>query len=255
MIHETAVIDPSAKIGKNVSIGPYSVIGPHVEIGEGTWIGPHVVIQGPTRLGKHNKIYQFASVGEAPQDLKFKGEETWLEMGDHNTVREFCTINRGTAQDHSITKIGNHNLFMAYVHIAHDCVIANHTVFSNNASLAGHVIVDDYVVFGGFSGVSQFCHVGAHSFIATNAVVIKDVPPYVLVSGHYAKPYGLNTVGLQRRGFSDEAMNDIKRAYKVVYRQGLKVAEALTVLRETQSASEVNAFIEFIEQSKGGIVR
>lgn len=255
MIHETAVIDKSAKIGKDVSIGPYSVIGPHVEIGEGTWIGPHVVIQGPTRLGKHNKIYQFASVGEAPQDLKFKGEETWLEMGDHNTVREFCTINRGTAQDHSITKIGHHNLFMAYVHIAHDCVIANHTVFSNNASLAGHVIVDDYVVFGGFSGVSQFCHVGAHSFIATNAVVIKDVPPYVLVSGHYAKPYGLNTVGLQRRGFSEAAMNDIKRAYKVVYRQGLKVAEALAVLRETEQAPEVNAFIEFIEQSKGGIVR
>lgn len=255
MIHETAVIDPSAKIGKDVSIGPYSVIGPQVEIGDGTWIGPHVVVQGPTRLGKHNKIYQFASVGEAPQDLKFKGEETWLEMGDHNTVREFCTINRGTAQDHSITKIGNHNLFMAYVHIAHDCVIGSHTVFSNNASLAGHVIVEDYVVFGGFSGVSQFCRVGAHSFIATNAVVIKDVPPYVLVSGHYAKPYGLNTVGLQRRGFSEDAVNDIKRAYKVLYRQGLKVAEAIAVLRETEQPAEVNTFLQFIEQSKGGIVR
>ncbi|HEU5280591.1 MAG TPA: acyl-ACP--UDP-N-acetylglucosamine O-acyltransferase [Gammaproteobacteria bacterium] len=255
MIHETAVIDASAKIGKNVSIGPYSVIGPQVEIGEGTWIGPHVVIQGPTRLGKHNKIYQFASVGEAPQDLKFKGEETWLEMGDHNTVREFVTINRGTAQDHAVTKIGDHNLFMAYVHIAHDCVIGNHTVFSNNASLAGHVTIEDYVVFGGFSGVSQFCRVGAHSFVATNAVVIKDVPPYVLVSGHYAKPYGLNTVGLQRRGFSEPIVNDIKRAYKVLYRQGLKVSEAVAVLRETAQPPEVNAFLQFIEQSKGGIVR
>jgi UDP-N-acetylglucosamine acyltransferase len=255
VIHETAVIDASAKIGKNVSIGPYSVIGPQVEIGEGTWIGPHVVIQGPTRLGKHNKIYQFASVGEAPQDLKFKGEETWLEMGDHNTVREFVTINRGTAQDHAVTKIGDHNLFMAYVHIAHDCVIGNHTVFSNNASLAGHVTIEDYVVFGGFSGVSQFCRVGAHSFVATNAVVIKDVPPYVLVSGHYAKPYGLNTVGLQRRGFSEPVVNDIKRAYKVLYRQGLKVAEAVAVLRETAQPPEVNAFLQFIEQSKGGIVR
>lgn len=251
MIHETAIIDPSAIIGKNVSIGPYSVIGPQVTIGEGTWIGPHVVIQGPTRIGAHNKIYQFASVGEAPQDLKFKGEETWLEMGDHNTIREFCTINRGTAQDHSITKIGNHNLFMAYVHIAHDCMIGNHVVFSNNASLAGHVTVEDYVVFGGFSGVSQFCRVGAHSFIATNAVVIKDVPPYVLASGHYAKPYGLNTVGLQRRGFSDDVMNHIKRAYKVVYRQGHKVGDAVKILRDANYPEEVECFIRFIENSKG----
>lgn len=251
MKHETAIIDPSAKIGKDVTIGPYSVIGANVEIGDGTWIGPHVVIQGPTRIGAHNKIYQFASVGEAPQDLKFKGEETWLEMGDHNTVREFVTINRGTIQDKGVTKIGHHNLFMAYVHIAHDCVIGSHTVFSNNASLAGHVCVEDHVIFGGFSGVSQFCHVGAHSFIATNAVVIKDVPPYVLASGHYAKPYGLNTVGLQRRGFSESVMNELKRAYKVVYRQGLKVADAVNILRGTENPDEVETFIRFVENSKG----
>lgn len=254
MKHETAVIDPSAKIGKDVTIGPYSVIGANVEIGDGTWIGPHVVIQGPTTIGRNNKIYQFASLGEAPQDLKYRGEPTRLEIGDENTFREFCTINRGTVQDQSLTKIGNRNLFMSYVHIAHDCIIGNDNVFSNNASLAGHVKVEDFVVFGGFSGVFQFCRVGSHSFIATNAVVIKDVPPYVKVSGYYAKPFGLNTVGLQRRGFDEEALLQLKRAYKAIYRNGLTVTEAVDAMK-VMNHPQVDNLIQFIQNSDAGIVR
>ena len=254
MIHETAVIDPSAKIGKDVHVGPYSVIGADVEIGDGTWIGPHVVIQGPTRIGRENRIFQFSSIGEMPQDLKYSGEKTFLEIGDHNTIREFCTLNRGTVQDKSLTKIGNHNLLMAYVHIAHDCVIGNHVVFSNNASLAGHVHIDDYVVMGGYSGVFQFCRVGAHSFISTNSVVIKDVPPFVKVSGYYAKPFGLNSVGLQRRGFTNSVITELKRAYKIIYRNGLTVANALEELRKTMTP-EVQTLADFIEASSAGIVR
>lgn len=254
MIDKTAIIDPLAKIANNVHIGAYSVIGPDVEIGEGTWIGPHVVIQGPTRIGKDNKIFQFSSVGEMPQDLKFKGEKTYLEMGDRNIIREFCTINRGTTQDRAVTSIGNDNLFMAYVHVAHDCQIGNHTIFSNNASLAGHVQIEDYVILGGFSGVFQRCRVGAYGFIATNSVVIKDVPPYVKVSGYYAKPFGLNTVGLQRRGFAEEIISQLRRAYKIIYRNGLTVAKALEELHKMES-SEIQQLIQFIESSNAGIVR
>lgn len=254
MKHETAVIDPSAKIGKDVTIGAYSVIGANVEIGDGTWIGPHVVIQGPTSIGRNNKIYQFASLGEAPQDLKYRGEPTRLEIGDENTFREFCTINRGTVQDQSLTKIGDRNLFMSYVHIAHDCMIGNDNVFSNNASLAGHVKVEDFVVFGGFSGVFQFCRVGSHSFIATNSVVIKDVPPFVKVSGYYAKPFGLNTVGLQRRGFDEEALLQLKRAYKTIYRNGHTVTEAVDLMK-TMNHPKVDNLIQFIQNSDAGIVR
>lgn len=254
MIDKTAIIDPSAKIAKNVHVGPYSVIGPDVEIGEGSWIGPHVVIQGPTRIGRDNKIFQFTSVGEMPQDLKFQGEKTSLEIGDRNIIREFCTIHRGTAQDKSITRIGNDNLFMAYVHVAHDCDIGHHTIFSNNASLAGHVKVDDYVILGGFSGVFQRCRVGAHSFISTNSVVIKDVPPFIKVSGYYAKPFGLNSVGLQRRGFSDEVLTQLRRAYKVIYRNGLTVAQALEELQK-MATPEVGELVQFIEASNSGIVR
>ena len=254
MIHSTAIIDPSAIIGKDVQIGPYSVIGPRVEIGADTWVGPHVVINGPTKIGRDNRIFQFSSIGEITQDLKYKGEETFLEIGDHNIIREFCTVNRGSVQDKSITRIGNHNLLMAYVHIAHDCIIGNHVVFSNNASLAGHVVIEDHVVLGGFSGVFQFCRVGAHSFISTNSVVIKDVPPYVKVSGYYAKPFGLNTVGLQRRGFTAEAVTELKRAYRIIYRNGLTVANALNELKALISP-EVQQLIQFIENSSAGIVR
>ncbi|HEX4044828.1 MAG TPA: acyl-ACP--UDP-N-acetylglucosamine O-acyltransferase [Gammaproteobacteria bacterium] len=254
MIDKTAIIDSSAKIANNVHIGPYSVIGPEVEIGEGTWIGPHVVIQGPTRIGRENQIFQFASIGERTQDLKFRGERTYLEIGDRNTIREFCTFNRGSVQDKSLTRIGNDNLFMAYVHIAHDCTVGDHTVFANNASLAGHVTVEDYACMMGFSGVFQFCRVGAYSFVSTNSVVIKDVPPYVKVSGYYAKPFGLNTIGLQRRGFSEESMMQLRRAYKIVYRNGLTVAKAIEELRKVD-CPEVARLIQFIESSTAGIVR
>lgn len=254
MIDKTAIIDPSAKIANNVHIGPYSVIGADVEIGEGTWIGPHVVIEGPTRIGRDNKIYQFSSLGAAPQDLKFNGEKTYLEIGDRNTIREFCTLNRGTVQDKGYTRIGNDNLLMAYVHIAHDCVVGNHTIFANNASLAGHVSVEDYVTLGGFSGVFQFCRVGAYSFITTNSVVIKDVPPFVKVAGHYAKPYGLNTVGLQRRGFTEEVMTQLKRAYKMIYRNGFTVAQAVDEMKKL-ICPEVEQLIQFIQTSDAGITR
>jgi UDP-N-acetylglucosamine acyltransferase len=254
VIHATAIIDSSAKIGRGVTVGPYSVVGADVEIGEGTWIGPHAVINGPTKMGRDNKIYQFASVGEVPQDLKFRGEYTRLEIGDRNIIRECCTVHRGTAQDHAITKIGNDNLFMAYVHIAHDCVIGNHNIFANNASLAGHVVIENYVTLGGFSGVFQFCRVGSHSFIATNSVVIKDVPPYVKVSGYYAKPFGLNTVGLQRRGFNEDVLSQLKRAYKLVYRQGLTLINAVEELKKVKTP-EVDSFIQFITASESGIVR
>lgn len=254
MIDRTAIIDPSAKIAKGVHVGPYSIIGPDVEIGENTWIGPHVVIQGFTKIGRDNKIYQFSSIGEIPQDLKFQGEKTTLEIGDRNIIREFCTFNRGTAQDKGKTTIGNDNLFMAYVHIAHDCEVGNHTIFANNASLAGHVTVDDHAILSGFSGVFQFCRVGAYSFAATNSVIIKDVPPFVKVSGYYAKPFGLNSVGLQRRGFTEESISLLRRAYKIIYRNGLTLAKAIEELRKMNSP-EISLLTEFIESSNAGIIR
>lgn len=256
MIHQTAIIDPSARIADNVEIGPWTIIGADVEIGEGTWVGPHVVIQGPTKIGKENKIYQFASIGEAPQDKKFKGETTYLEIGDRNIIRECCTFNRGTAQDKSLTKIGNDNLFMAYVHIAHDCIIGNNTVFANNASLAGHVIVDDHVILSGFSGVFQACRVGTHSFISMGSLVDKDVPPFVKVAGYAGKPFGLNTVGMKRRGFTADQMLMLRRAYKVIYRKGLTVKHAIDELQTMiANCPEIQMFIDFISASERGIVR
>ncbi len=256
MIHETAIIDPTARIAKDVEIGPWTLIGPNVEIGEGTWIGPHVVIRRSTKIGKDNKIFQFASLGEDPQDKKFQGENTQLEIGDRNVIREFCTFNRGTAQDKGVTHIGNDNLFMAYVHIAHDCTVGNNTIFANNASLAGHVTIEDFVVMSGFSGASQFCRVGAHSFASMGSMIDKDVPPFVKVSGYYAKPFGLNVVGMRRRGFSPEAMLSLRRAYKVIYRQGLTLKQALENLHEMlATCPEVQVFIDFINLSQRGLVR
>lgn len=255
MIHSTAIIDPSARIAENVTVGPYSIIGPDVEIGEGSWIGPHVVIQGPTKIGRENRIFQFASVGEIPQDKKFYGERTYLEIGDRNTIRECCTINRGTVGDQSITRIGNDNLFMAYVHIAHDCIVGNHTIFANNASLAGHVIVEDYAIFGGFSGVFQFCRIGRNSFASMGALIEKDVPPFVKV-GSDATPSGLNTVGMKRHGFSSETMLNLRRAYKTIYRKGLTIKQALEDLQTmVESCEEVKLLIDFIQGSERGIVR
>lgn len=253
VIDNTAIIDSSAKIAKDVSIGPYSIIGADVEIGEGTWIGPHVVIQGPTTIGCHNKIYQFSSIGEVSQDKKYAGFRTSLEIGDRNVIREFCTFNRGTGEN-TTTQIGNDNHFMAYVHIAHDCKVGNHTIFANNASLAGHVTVEDHVILSGFSGVFQFCRVGAYSFATTNSVIIKDVPPFVKVSGYYAKPYGLNTIGLQRHGFTNGVMTQLRRAYRIIYRNGLTIAKAIDELQK-MSSPEIDRLIHFIEASSCGIVR
>lgn len=256
MIHATAIIDPSARIAANVEIGPWTYIGPEVEIGEGTWIGPHVVIRGPTKIGKDNKIFQFSSLGEVPQDKKFLGEQTFLEMGDRNVIREFCTFNRGTAQDKGVTRIGNDNLFMAYVHIAHDCIVGNNTIFSNNASLAGHVIIEDFVILGGFSGVLQFCRVGSHSFVSMGSLVDKDVPPFVKVYGYNPKPYGLNTVGMKRRGFENDTLLNLRRAYKIVYRKGFTLKQAIAELAElVANCPEVQIFRDFIQEAERGIVR
>ena len=256
MIDKLAVIDPSATIGEDVTIGPWTFIGPNVEIGAGTKIGPHAVIKGPTKLGKNNQIYQFASIGEDPQDLKFKDEETHLEIGDGNIFREFCTVNRGTTQGGGFTKIGNDNLFMAYTHIAHDCIVANNTIFANGASLAGHVIVEDYAILSAFSGVHQFCKIGPYSFVAKSTIVAKDVLPYVLVSGNPASPCGLNTTGLRRREFSAETIASIRRAYRIIFRNGLTAKQARVELHEMlPECSEVEVLIKGLETSERGISR
>jgi len=256
MIHPTAIIDPNARIAEGVAIGPYAVIGPDVEIGAGSWIAPHAVIKGPTRIGRNNKIFQFASIGEDPQDKKYKGEKTVLEIGDNNIFRESCTINRGVVGAGGITRIGSDNLFMACVHVAHDCIIANHAIFANHASLAGHVIVEDYAILSGFSGVHQFCTIGKHSFIGGGTMVTKDVLPFVLVDGHVAKACGLNSEGLKRHGFSSEKINILKRAYKIIYRNGLTVPQALEQLTElVAECPEVALMIEVLQRSTRGIVR
>lgn len=256
MISPHALIDKNARIAENVTIGPWTVIGPDVEIDEGTTIASHVVIKGPTRIGRNNKIFQFASVGEDPQDKKYAGEKTLLEIGDHNIIRESCTINRGTVQAGGITRIGNDNLFMACVHIAHDCIIHNNATFANHASLAGHVIVEDYAILSGFSGVHQFCYIGKHSFVGGGTMVTMDVLPYVLVDGHEAKTCGLNSEGLKRRGFSSEAINILRRAYKIIFRNGLTVSQALEQLNELLAeCPEVGLLIEALQRSTRGIVR
>lgn len=256
MIHQQAIIDPSARLGENVHVGPFSVIGPEVEIGDGTWIGPHVVINGPTRIGKQNRIYQFSSLGEVPQDLKYAGESTCLEVGDRNIVREYCTFSRGTAGGGGTTRIGDDNLFMAYVHVAHDCQVGNKTVFANCATLAGHVSVGDYAILGGFTGIHQFCRVGAHCMMGIATITFKDVPPFLLASGNTARPYGLNLRGLKRRGFSETAIDSLRRAYKIIYRSGLKLDEALERLDSlAQEHEEVRYLADFIRQSDRGIIR
>lgn len=255
-IHPTAIIDPSARIGDGVSIGAYSVIGSDVVIGDECWIGPHVVINGPTTIGRENRIFQFASVGEVPQDLKFAGEDTRLEIGDRNTIREFATLNRGTGVGGSVTRIGNDNLLMAYIHIAHDCIIGNHVILSNNASLAGHVVVHDHVILGGFTLVHQFCVIGQHVFAGMGTAIAKDVPPYLIVTGAPAEPHGLNKVGLKRRGFSEERLRQISRAYKVLYRQGLSLEEAkLELQRMGERDEDVRLFADFLQQTTRSVIR
>ena len=256
LIDSRAIIHPSARLAPDVSVGPYSIIGADVEIGARTWIGPHVVINGPTRIGCDNKIFQFASVGEAPQDKKYAGERTRLEIGDRNVIREFVTISRGTVQDAGVTRVGNDNWIMAYVHIAHDCQVGDHVIFSNSASLAGHVHVQDHAILGGFTLVHQFCHIGAHCFTAMNSVISMDVPPYVMVSGHMARPHGLNAEGLKRRNFSAETLQVLRRAYKVIYRSKLTLAQAIQQLKGSAAETpEIMVLIEFLEKSARGIVR
>lgn|SRR5690554_377234 len=255
MIHPTAIIDDSASIGNNVSIGPYTVVGPHVEIGDHCVIGPHVVLRGPTVLGQHNRIYQFASVGEDCQDKKYQGEPTRLVIGDYNVIREGVTIHRGTVQDQGVTEIGSHNLLMAYVHVAHDCVVGDHVILANNTTLAGHVHVGDWAILGGFTGVHQFCKIGAHAFTAVNSVVVQDIPPYIMAQGHNAVPRTINSEGLKRRGFTPQQITAIKRAYKLLYRQGLTVAEAVKKMRELNADEELTPLIDFILSSKRGIIR
>lgn len=256
VIDPRAVVDPSAKIADGVSIGPFSVIGADVEIGADTWVGPHVVINGPCRIGKENKIFQFSSIGEEPQDKKYHGEPTMLEIGDRNVIREYCTFNRGTSQDLGYTRMGSDNWIMAYVHIAHDCVVGDNTIFANNTTLAGHVYVEDFAIIGGASLIHQFCTIGAHSFVGMGSHISKDVPPYLMVSGQPAAPHGLNTEGLRRREFSPESIKALRKAYKIVYRSSLTVANALEQLQELkQEFAEVAQFAEFVAKSERGIVR
>jgi UDP-N-acetylglucosamine acyltransferase len=255
-IHPTAIVSPQAALASDVEVGPYSIIGAGVEIGAGCVIGPHVVIKGPTRIGTGNQFYQFASIGDAPQDLKYKGEPTRLEIGDRNVFRESCTMNRGTAHDHGVTRIGSDNLFMAYTHVAHDCVVGNKCVFANCATLGGHVHVGDWVILAGFSGVHQFCKVGQHAFLANNAAVTRDVPPYVMAVGQPARPHSINTNGLKRRGFTAQQIQNIRHAYKVLYRSKLKLAEATRQLEELAlTQSEIQPFVEFLEASRRSLVR
>lgn len=254
--HPTAVIHPDARLADDVEVGAYSVIGAHVEIGAGSWIGPHVVVEGHTRIGEHNRIFQFCSVGAIPQDKKYAGEPTRLEIGDNNTIREFCTLNTGTVQDAGVTRIGSDNWIMAYVHVAHDCLVGNHAIFANNATLAGHVEVGDWAILGGFTGVHQFVRVGAHSFCGVGTVLLQDLPPFVTVSGNPAAPHGINSEGLKRRGYSAEGIAAIKRAYRALYRSGLSLDEARQKVAEIATASpEVGPFSEFIASSGRGIVR
>jgi len=255
-IHPTAIIDPTAELDSSVEIGPYSIIGANVKIDAGTRVAGHVIINGPTTIGKNNHIFQYSSLGEAPQDKKYRDEPTLLEIGDNNTIREFCSFNRGTIQDKGTTKIGSDNWIMAYVHIAHDCQIGNHTIFANNSSLAGHVDIDDYAILGGFTLIHQYCKIGSHVITAVGSVVFKDIPPYVTAAGYDAKPHGINAEGLKRRGFTSDSILQIKRAYKALYRNGLTLEEAKIELATMQATTpEIGLLTDFLNVSTRGIVR
>jgi UDP-N-acetylglucosamine acyltransferase len=257
MIHPSAIIHPKAQLDEGVQVGAYSIIDEQVTIGKDTVIGDHVKISGKTTIGQRNKIYSFAALGGDPQDKKYRGENTALEIGHDNVIREFCTFNIGTVDDGGVTRLGNHNWIMAYVHLAHDCQVGNHTTFANNASLAGHVHVGDWAILAGFSGVHQFCRVGAHSFIGISAVVTQDVPPFVTVAGNPTSPHGINSEGLKRRGYSSEEIMAIKRAYRKLYRSSLSLDEAKNEIQEIVSDyPKVQLFLDFLLQpSPRGIMR
>ena len=255
-IHPQAIVDPAAKIADDVEIGPWCVIGPNVSIGSGTVIKPNVMVSGHTTIGRNNTIYPFNSIGDAPQDKKYADEPTQLIIGDDNMIREFCTINRGTVQDDGITEIGNNNWIMAYVHIAHDCKIGNNTIMANNASLAGHVKVGDWAILSGFTQIHQFCHIGDHAFISFSSLVNRSVPPYVTVSPDKSRPRGVNTEGLRRRGFTPEQVQNVRRAYRILYRSGLSLEEARDQL-EAMSAEqeELRILVDFIDHADRSIIR
>jgi UDP-N-acetylglucosamine acyltransferase len=256
MIHATAIVHPGARIAANVEIGAYSIIGEHVEVGEGTWIGPHVVIEGRTRIGRDNRISSFTVIGGPPQDKKYGGEDTSLEIGDRNTIRECCTFSIGTVQDAGVTRVGNDNWIMAYCHVAHDCQVGHNTIFANNSQLAGHVLVQDFAILGGFTGVHQFVRVGAHSMTGGGTILRQDLPPYVTAAGNPTKAFGINAEGLRRRGFSEATINGIARAYKTLYRSGLSMSDARSnIAEQAGDVPEVRVLAEFLGDAKRGIVR
>ncbi|MDT8428645.1 MAG: acyl-ACP--UDP-N-acetylglucosamine O-acyltransferase [Pseudomonadales bacterium] len=256
LIDSRAIIDPSARLADNVRVGPWSIIGPEVEIGEGTVVGSHVIIREHTKLGRNNRIYQFASVGEDPADKKFSGEVAWLHIGDDNIIREGCTLHRGTAAGGGYTRIGDDNLFMPYVHVAHDCQVGNHTVFANNVGISGHVEVADWVVLGGYAGVNQFLKIGAHAMVGGMTHVSHDVPAYIIASGTPPSARSINTIGLERRGFSENSIREIRRAFKIVYKKGLNLQEAIVQLQSlAEQCPEVDVFLHSIQQSTRGILR
>ena len=257
MIHQTAIIAPGAELDSSVTVGPYAVIGEHVKIGQGTTIGPHTVIEGHTEIGCDNQIFQFASIGAIPQDLKFAGEISYLKIGDRNRIREFVTIHLGTEDGCGVTTVGNDNLFMAYAHVAHDCIVKNHVILANAATLAGHVEVDDYAILGGLSAVHQFARIGCHVMASGGSMIGQDIVPYAIVQGDRAKVVGLNLTGLKRRGFSSEALSNIKKIYKIVFRSNLKLEEAIVQIDEQfdGSALEVATYLDFLKKSERGLAR
>jgi UDP-N-acetylglucosamine acyltransferase len=255
-VHPSAIVDPKAKLARGVQVGPYTIVGPHVEIGEDTWVGPHVVIDGHTRIGRRNRIFQFCSLGAPPQDKKYKGEPTRVEIGDDNTIREYVTVNRGTTQDAGVTRVGSDNWIMAYVHFAHDCQIGSHAIFANACQLAGHVHVGDWAILGATTLVHQFVHIGAHAFTGMGTYLPQDLPPYVMCAGNTARPYGLNSEGLKRRGFTTEAIAALKRAYKTLYRSNLGLEEARRDLeKQAGDHPEVRPLLDFLAKSQRGLLR
>ena len=256
MIDARAIIDPSAKLGSNVEIGPWTIIGPDVEIGDDSWVGPHVVVKGPTTIGRNNKIYQFSTIGEDTPAVAYHGEATTLEIGDNNIFREGVTVHRGMTQDRGKTRVGSNGLFMAYVHIGHDCNVGDHVIMANNASVSGHCFVGDHANFGGYAGVPQFRYIGAHTHIAGMSLILKDVPAYLTVGGNPASAVGMNVEGMRRRGYDKDLISELREAYKVVYRQGLTVDEACTkLLSEHSNCQQIVLFVDSIRQSEVGIIR
>ncbi len=257
MIHPTALVDPKAEIHDRVEIGPFSIVEKDVVIQEGTRIGPHVVIREGTTIGKGCQIFQFSSIGEAPQAVAYRGEKTFLMIGDHNIIRESVTLHRGTVKGGGKTVIGNHNFFMAYAHVAHDCQIGNQVVLANGATLAGHILIEDHAVIGGLAAVHQFCRIGAHAFVSGLTGVVLDIPPYMLAAGSRAKLFGLNTVGLKRQNFSEETLRALKATYRIIFRSGLTLEKAIHKVKESEYSQipEVGHLLQFLQQTKRGICR